>query len=118
MSRKKPERRSFGEAAMPKLPIADAALRVFAGDFLVNGTTIRSNTIERQYLDHSPVDYEYFTGQALNVLAVDAKQAAPATYTKTYLGKSATISPARAAGATDIPAPDFGVLNTTSNIGR
>jgi hypothetical protein len=94
------------------------ALRVFAGDFLVNGTTIRSNTIERQYLDHSPVDYEYFTGQALNVLAVDAKQAAPATYTKTYVGKSASITPARAAGATDIPAPEFGVLNTTSNIGR
>ena len=29
-----------------------------------------------------PVDYEYFIGQALNVLAVDAKQAAPATYTR------------------------------------
>ena len=79
------------------------ALRVFAGDFLVNGTTIRSNTIERQYLDHAPVDYEYFTGQALNVLAFDAKQAAPATYTKTYVGKSASITPVRAAGATDIP---------------
>jgi len=61
---------------------ASVALRVFAGDFLVNGSTIRSNTIERQYLDHAPVDYEYFTGQALNVLAVDAKQAAPATYTR------------------------------------
>jgi hypothetical protein len=28
MSRKKPERRSFGEAATPKLPIADAALQL------------------------------------------------------------------------------------------
>jgi hypothetical protein len=97
---------------------AGVALRVFAGDFLVNGSTIRSNTIERQYLDHAPVDYEYFSGQALNVLAVDAKQAAPATYTKTYVGKSAIITPVRAAGATDIPAPEFGVLNTTSNVGR
>jgi hypothetical protein len=94
------------------------ALRVFAGDFLVNGTTIHSSTIERQYLDHSPVNYEYFTGQALNVLAVDVKQGAIATYTKTYIGKSATITPVRAAGATDIPAPAFGVLNTTSNVGR
>src|SRR5215471_9819425 len=88
------------------------ALRVFTGDFLVNGSTIRSNTIERQYLDHAPVDYEYFTGQALNVLAVDVKQGAIATYTKTYIGKSATITPVRAAGAADIPAPSFGVLNT------
>src|SRR5215813_13236611 len=94
------------------------ALRVFAGDFLVNGTTIHSSTIERQYLDHSPVNYEYFTGQALNVLAVDVKQGAIATYTKTYIGKSATITPVRTAGATDIPAPEFGVLNTTSNVGR
>src|SRR6516165_6091684 len=94
------------------------ALRVFAGDFLVNGTTIYSNTIERQYLDHVPVNYEYFTGQALNVLAVDAKQGAIATYTKTYVGKSATITPIRAAGATDIAAPSFGVLNTTSSVGR
>ena len=58
------------------------------------------------------------TGQALNVLAFDAKQAAPATYTKTYIGKSASITPVRAAGATDIPAPEFDVLNTTSNVGR
>src|SRR6516225_11769975 len=97
---------------------ASVALRVFVGDFLVNGTTIYSNTIERQYLDHAPVNYEYFTGQALNVLAVEVKQGAIATYTKTYIGKSATITPARAAGATDIPAPAFGVLNTTSNVGR
>jgi hypothetical protein len=97
---------------------AGIALRVFSGDFLVNGSIIRSNTIERQYLDHAPVDYEYFTGQALNVLAVDAKQAAIATYTKTYVGKSAAITAARAPGATDVPAPTFGVLNTSSNVGR
>jgi hypothetical protein len=97
---------------------AGVALRVFAGDFLVNGTTIYSNTIERQYLDHAPVNYEYFNGQALNVLAVDAKRGAIANYTKTYIGKSATITPIRAAGATGIPAPAFGVLNTTSNVGR
>jgi hypothetical protein len=52
------------------------------------------------------------------VLALDAKQAAVATYTKTNIGKSATITPVRAAGATDIPAPEFGVLNTTSDVGR
>jgi len=47
-----------------------------------------------------------------------ARQGAIATYTKTCIGKSATITPVRAAGATDIPAPAFGVLNTTSNVGR
>jgi len=97
---------------------AGVGLRVFMGDVVTNGSTVRTNTIERQYLDHSPVDYEYFLGQALNTLAVDAKQAAVATYTKTYLGKVASITATRASGATDQPAPTYGVLNTSSNVGR
>jgi hypothetical protein len=97
---------------------AAVAVRAFIGDAVVNGSNLRTSTIERQYLDHQPLDYEYFTGQALNVLAIDAKQAAIATYTKTYLGKTAAITSARAAGATDVAAPTFGVLNTSSNVGR
>jgi hypothetical protein len=42
----------------------------FTGDFLVNGSTKRSNTIERQYLDHSPVTYEYLRGQTLDKFSV------------------------------------------------
>jgi tail tube protein len=97
---------------------AGIGLRAFMGDVLVNGTTLRTSTIERQYLDQSPVNYEYFTGQALNVFAVDGKQAAVATYTKTYLGKSGSVGPTRAPGATDVAAPTYGVLNTSSNVGR
>jgi hypothetical protein len=41
-----------------------------------------------------------------------------ATYTKTYLGKTGSITSARATGATDVAAPTFGVLNTSSNVGR
>lgn len=93
-------------------------LRVFTGDFLINGTTKRSNTIERQYLDHSPVDYEYLTGMTLNTLAVSGKAQSIATYTKTYIGKTSSITSTRAAGATDIAAPTYGVLNTSSNVGR
>ncbi len=93
-------------------------LRVFCGDFLINASTKRSNTIERQYLDHSPVDYEYLLGMTLNTLAVTAKAQAIATYTKSYIGKSATIGSSRASGATDIAAPTYGVLNTSTNVGR
>lgn len=95
-------------------------LRIFSGDFLVNGSTKRSNTIERQYLDHSPVTYEYMRGMTLNTLQIDAKAQAIATYTKNYLGRDAYLpSPMmRVAGATDIPAPTYSVLNTSSNVGR
>jgi hypothetical protein len=94
------------------------AVRVFMFDFLTNASTKRSNTIERQYLDHSPVDYEYMLGMTLNTLAVDAKPQAIATYTKNYIGKSASITSTRAAGASDIAAPTYGVLNTSTNVGR
>lgn len=97
---------------------ASKTISVFSGDFLTNASTKRSNTIERQYLDHSPVDYEYFLGMTLNTLAVDAKPQAIATYTKNYIGKSASITSTRASGATDVAAPTYGVLNTSTNVGR
>lgn len=95
-------------------------ISVFTGDFLVNGSTKRSNTIERQYLDHSPVTYEYMRGMTLNTLQVEAKQQAIATYTKNYLGRDAYLpSPmVRVSGASDVAAPTYGVLNTSSNVGR
>lgn len=95
-------------------------ISVFTGDFLSNGSTKRSNTIERQYLDHSPVTYEYMRGMTLNTLQVEAKQQAIATYTKNYIGRDAFLpSPmVRLSGASDVAAPTYGVLNTSSNVGR
>ncbi|MCK1322151.1 hypothetical protein IVA94_14870 [Bradyrhizobium sp. 156] len=104
--------------------VADAGtgktISIFTGDFLTNGSTKRSNTIERQYLDHSPVTYEYMRGMTLNTLQVEAKQQAIATYTKNYIGRDAVLpSPmVRVSGATDVAAPTYGVLNTSSNVGR
>jgi hypothetical protein len=66
-------------------------ISVFTGDFLTNASTKRSNTIERQYLDHSPVTYEYMRGMTLNTLQIEAKQQAIATYTKNYIGRDAFL---------------------------
>jgi hypothetical protein len=93
-------------------------ISVFSGDFLTNASTKRSNTIERQYLDHSPVTYEYLRGMTLNTLAIDAKTQAVATYTKNYIGRDALVQTSRIAGSTDVAAPTYGVLNTSSNVGR
>ena len=114
-------RRAQGDLRHRAGRLADAGAGVtlcaFVGEAVVNGFVLRTSTIERQYLDHQPVDYEYFTRQALNPLAIDAKQAAVATYVKTYLGKTGSITSARAAAATDIAATTYGVLNTSSNVG-
>jgi hypothetical protein len=99
---------------------AALTIRAFLGDFLINGSTKRSNTIERQFLDHSPVTYEYMRGQTLNTIAIEAKQQDIATYTKSYTGKDAFLpNPmVRITGSTDVAAPTYGVLNTSSNVGR
>lgn len=93
-------------------------LQVFLGDFLTNGSTLRSNTIERQYLDHSPVTYEYLRGQTLDKFSVTGDASKIATYTKSYLGSDGAVQTTRFAGATDIAAATNDVLNTASNVGR
>jgi hypothetical protein len=49
------------------------AIRTFLSDFLVNGMTKRSNTVERQYLDHVPITCEYMRAMTLDTLAIEAK---------------------------------------------
>lgn len=111
--------------AMDRVPTGWAAdagtgktLQVFLGDFLTNGSTKRSNTIERQYLDHSPVTYEYLRGQTLDKFSVAADASKIATYTKTYIGSDGAVQTTRFTGATDIAAPTNDILNTASNVGR
>lgn len=93
-------------------------LQVFTGDIVKNGTLKRASTFERQYLDHSPVTYEYFRGLELNQLSLSAPAQQIATYAKTYIGRSAEVVTARFGGATDIAATTGDVLNTSSNVGR
>lgn len=93
-------------------------VRVFTGDFLSNGSTIRSNTFERQYLSHSPVTYEYLRGQVLDRLSISAPSQQIATYTKSYVGADALVTTTRVSGATDVAAPANDPYNTSSNVGR
>ncbi len=93
-------------------------IQVFAGDFLTNGTNLISSVFERQYLDHSPVTYEYLTGQCIDQLSVSIQQQAVVTYEVTWIGSSATTTTTRTAGATDIAAPTKQVLNASADVGR
>lgn len=93
-------------------------IRVFMPDVLVNGSTKRSNTIERTYNDHSPVTYEYFTGMTLNTLNIELPQNAIAKYTKSYTGKAGSVTTTRASGASDEAAPTYDVFNTSTDVGR
>lgn len=93
-------------------------IEVYTGDFLTNASTKRSNTIERQYLEHSPVTYEYFRGMTLDALSLDLTAQAIAKVSLTYIGKDGLPTATRAVSATDIAAPTNDVMNTSANIGR
>jgi hypothetical protein len=111
-------RLSFGR--VPSTWVADAGssktVQIFTSDFLINGSTLRSATFERQYLDHSPVSYEYLRGQTIDKMTVTADAQKIATLSVDYIGSDSTVTTARASGATDVASPTNFVLNTASSV--
>lgn len=91
-------------------------IRVFVGERLRNGSTERSNSIERQYLDHSPVTYEYFTGMTLSKATLEFASRAVIKMTMTYMGQSGSVTTTRVSGSTDVAAPTNDILNTSTNV--
>jgi hypothetical protein len=111
-------RLSFGR--VPSTWAADAGatktIEVRTSDFLINGSATRSVTFERQYLDHSPVSYEYLRGQTADKLTLTADAQKIATIAVDYIGSDSIVSTARQSGATDVAAPTNFVLNTATNV--
>lgn len=97
---------------------AGKTIRVWMGDYCRNGVVQRSFTIERQYQDHSPVDYEYFRGCEFADGTFQFDTQAIATFSSRVTGKDAVVQTTRFAGATDVAAPTNPVLNTSSNVAR
>lgn len=93
-------------------------ISAYFGDVLTNASTKRSNTFERQYLDHSPVTYEYLTGLVLDKLTLSLKAGAVVTYTEDWIGAGGSDGTTRVSGATDTAAPANSVINAATNIGR
>lgn len=91
-------------------------LTVQYGDVLKNGTVEQTMSIEQQYQDLLVPEYDYYTGMALDQLALGFKQQDLIDATATFVGANASNSTARIAGATDIAAPTNDVINTSSNL--
>lgn len=101
-------------------------ISVFMGDFLINASTKRSVTFERQYQEQSPTSYEYFKGQMLNTLDIAMEAKTIVTLTKNFLGSDAQLGnvadnsapTTRIAGSTDVAAPTYDVMNTTAHFAQ
>lgn len=93
-------------------------LQVWVGDYLRNGTTEKFYTVERRFLDHSPVTIEYFRGMSVNTLETSLTSQAIVTQTAGFLGTASEITETRFPGAVDVAASTNDVMNTSSNVAR
>jgi len=101
---------------------ADAAatmfIEIYFGDYMNNGTTEKSYTIEEQFEDHSPVTYQLFTGMEINTMTINADSASVATASISFLGKEGSVNESGSTASSEIDAGVDDVLNTSSDVGR
>jgi len=91
-------------------------IAIFYDGFLNNGVSDFSFTIERSYLDHSPVDFEYFRGMGIDETNLTNDKQAVVTGSFSFMGLSSSVGAAREAGATDVDAFSTTPFNTVTNI--
>ena len=103
-------------------------VQAFYGSRIENGAgAIGDNqfAVERRFEDHNPVTRELFLGMALNNFSINLSPQAIAVGSLTWFGFNSTVSDDSpnyadlyAALPADVPAPQFDVYNTSSDIGR
>lgn len=103
-------------------------VQAFYGSRIENGATaIGANqfAVERRFEDHSPITRELFLGMALNNFNLNLSPQAIALGSLTWFGFNSAVSDNSpsypelyAALPNDVPAAQFDVYNTSSDIGR
>lgn len=90
---------------------------IFFGDYIKNGSTRRSFTLEEKFADHDPVSYQYFRGMHIDGFSLELSPQSIATGSFTLRGFSAELTETRVSGATELAALLSTPLNTSSNVG-
>jgi len=91
-------------------------IRMFYGDYMVNGVTERSYSLERQFTDQATPSYEYLTGMGINSFAINLAPQSIVDTTMNFMGKYSSFTTARVTNTTDYDSPTDDVLNTSSEI--
>lgn len=90
---------------------------VFRGDYIRNGTTARSVTIEQAMLDLPVPEYHYYKGQRVASLAINGQSQQLISAGVSFMGTDAKIETVRYVGATDAAGPAFDVMSAASTAG-
>lgn len=95
----------------------DKSIRIFYGDYIRNGVTERSYTLELEYLGLPVPEWEYYRGMEIATCKLEMPSQEIIRANLGFLGKNSTLELARLASATTVAAPSEIVLNTSLNIG-
>lgn len=93
-------------------------IAIFFGDYLRNGVTPKSFTLEEQFQDLAVPEYHTYTGMRVGTMVFTAASQSIMEANITFMGANATYLTTRVAGATDLPVATGEVLNTSANVGR
>lgn len=103
---------------------ADAAtgvqVRLWLGDYLRNGTTKKSYTVEVQYQDLTVPEFEYYSGMRVATHSINGESQAIVKGGFSFMGASVNNYTARNNGSgvgTDRAAPTNDIMNTSDNVG-
>lgn len=92
-------------------------IRVFWGDYMRNGTTERSFTIEQAYEGLAVPEYEYYTGMEVSNMSFEMNSQDIMKAGMSFMGSQATIGTTRFASATTVATTTNDVLNTSNHVG-
>jgi hypothetical protein len=93
-------------------------IAIFIGDYIRNGVTPLSYTLEQQFQDLATPEFHTYTGMRVGNLTLNAASQSIMEANLTFMGANATFLTTRFAGATDLPISTGEVLNTSANVGR
>ncbi len=100
-------------------------ITLWFGDYIRNGVTKTSYTVEEQFQDLASPEFQYLTGMVPSTGEFSFDGQAIAQCAFAFLGTSASIGTARFAGATDKSVDYYGALppthdvyNTSAHVGR
>jgi len=97
---------------------AGKTVSVFTGDFVKNGTTIYAFDWENQQQGIVAPAYEYFYDDVLNNMTLSLTGGKEIMVSFDWIGNMVdAIGTVRYAGSTDLPAPVYGTMTATSNVG-
>lgn len=94
---------------------AGATVTITMGPQIVNGTTLTTFNIEKEYTDNSN-DFELLTGMAIDTFGTNVTADGILTWSFGWLGKSATSQTATTGDGSPTAAATDGVMNAIDNV--